>query len=95
MVTVAGVVQLDATGAAIEKLLAGWQDVPSRFTTQMRRFWDSLETGAPLPVTSADSRRALEIVTAFYHSSATHAEVAFPIGPEHPKYRSWLPEGFA
>ncbi len=59
----------------------------------MRRFWDALETGGPLPVTSADSRRALEIVTAFYHSSETHTEVSFPIGPDHPKYLSWLPEG--
>lgn len=85
----------EATKAAIETLLADWQDVPSRFNTQMRRFWDALETGGPLPVTSADSRRALEIVTAFYQSSETHAEVSFPIGPDHPKYLSWLPEGVA
>jgi predicted dehydrogenase len=84
----------DETAAAIKKLLANWQDVPSRFTTQMRLFWDALEGVGPMPVTSADSRRALEIVTAFYHSSETHTEVQFPVGPEHPKYRSWLPEGF-
>ncbi len=84
----------DATKAAIEALLANWQDVPSRFTTQMRRFWHALEGKGPMPVTSRDSRRALEIVTAFYHSSETREEVHFPIGPEHPKYGSWLPEGF-
>jgi predicted dehydrogenase len=81
----------DATKAAIDALLANWQDVPSRFETQMRRFWDALEGTAPLPVNSQDSRRALEIVTAFYHSSETRTEVSLPIGPEHPKYRSWLP----
>jgi len=85
----------DAAKAAIEKLLANWVDVPSRFTTQMRLFWDALEGIGPMPVTSADSRRALEIVTAFYHSSETHTEVQFPVGAAHPKYRSWLPEGFA
>lgn len=84
----------DETRARIDALLADWKDVPSRFTTQMRRFWDALETGGDLPVTSADSRRALEIVTAFYHSSETHEEVRFPIGPDHPKYQSWLPEAF-
>ena len=52
-------------------------------------------SGAPLPVTSADSRRALEMVTAFYYSSRTREEVVFPIGKEHPNYQSWLPEGFA
>ena len=49
---------------------------------------------APLPVTSRDSRRALEIVTAFYHSSETREEVQFPVGASHPKYGSWLPEEF-
>ena len=69
--------------------------MPSRFATQMARFHDSLTTGVPLPVTTADSRRALEMVTAFYYSSRTREEVVFPIGKQHPNYQSWLPEGFA
>ena len=84
----------DATKAAIDALLADWVDVPSRFETQMRLFHDALEGKAPLPVTSRDSRRALEIVTAFYHSSETREEVSFPVTPTHPKYGSWLPEEF-
>jgi predicted dehydrogenase len=83
------------TAAKIATLLKHWQPVPPRFATQMARFHDALISGGPLPVTSADSRRALEIVTAFYHSSATRTEVTMPIGPEHPKYNGWLPEGFA
>ena len=81
----------DATRDAIAGLLADWTNVPPRFQTQMARFHDSLMNGGPLPVMTADSRRALEIVTAFYHSSETHTEVRMPIGPDHPKYRSWLP----
>ncbi len=81
----------DATKAKIDALLTNWQDVPSRFQTQMARFHDYLEGKGPLPVTSTDSRRALEIVTAFYHSSETRTEVTLPIGSDHPKYRSWLP----
>ena len=85
----------DKTRDAIAKLLANWKDVPPRFTTQMARYHDSLTKGTPLPVTTTDSRRALEIVTAFYASSRSHQEVTFPIGRDHPNYKSWLPEGFA
>ena len=85
----------EGTRSAIADLLKDWKDVPPRFATQMARFYDSLETGAPLPVTSADSKRALEMVTAFYYSSRTREEVGFPIGADHPSYKSWLPEGFA
>lgn len=81
----------DVAKEKIDTLLKDWKDVPSRFQTQMARFHDYLEGKGPLPVTSADSRRALEIVTAFYHSSETRTEVTLPIGPDHPKYRSWLP----
>lgn len=85
----------DGTKSAIADLLAGWTHVPPRFQTQMARFHEALVTGEPLPVTTADSRRALEIVTAFYYSSRTKTEVTFPIGKDHPNYQSWLPEGFA
>lgn len=83
----------EATKTAIDALLADWVDVPPRFTTQMARFHDAIFSGGPLPVTSTDARRALEIVTAMYHSSETRAEVSLPLGPDHPKYRSWLPAG--
>lgn len=83
----------DATKTKINALLSGWQDVPPRFNTQMVRFHEALLGKGPLPVTSTDSRRALEIVTAMYHSSETHEEVRLPIGPDHPKYASWLPVG--
>ena len=70
-------------------LLGDWQPVGPRFTTQMARFHEALDGRRPLPVTSADARRALELVTAFYHSSDTGAEVALPIGPDSPKYADW------
>ncbi|HVW92046.1 MAG TPA: Gfo/Idh/MocA family oxidoreductase [Devosia sp.] len=80
--------------AQIQSLLTGWQHVPPRYNGQFIRLYEALESGGPLPVTSADSRRALELVTAFYHSSETHEDVALPLGPEHPKYLSWVPEAF-
>lgn len=84
----------DAIRAEIDSLLANWVHVPSRFQTQMARFHDAIEGKGKLPVTSADSRRALELVTAFYHSSATHSDVALPLGPDHPLYQSWVPAEF-
>ena len=81
------------TEAAIADLLKDWTHQPQRFETQFALFHAALITGGPLPVTTADSRRALELVTAMYHSSETHEEVRLPIRPDHPKYKSWLPAG--
>ena len=78
-------------GKQIDELLADWKDVPPGYTSQMRRFADALDTGGELPVTTADARRSLEIITAFYHSSRTRTEVRLPIGADHPLYRGWLP----
>lgn len=82
------------TAEKIAALLKDWKHVPSRFETQMARFHDALMGTAPLPVTSADSRRSLELVTAFYHSSSTNEDVPLPIGPGHPLYQSWVPAQF-
>ena len=82
------------TAARIDDLLKDWKHVPSRFQTQMARFHEALLGTRPLPVTSADSRRSLELVTAFYHSSTTHEDVVLPIGPGHPLYESWVPAQF-
>ena len=84
----------DEIKARIEALLANWQHVPSRFQTQMARFHDAISGKGALPVTSRDSRRALELVTAFYHSSSTHQEVVLPLGPDHPLYESWVPAAY-
>lgn len=78
-------------GAKIDALLSDWTPVPIRFNTQMRLFHEALVSGGPLPVTTADARQALELVTAFYESSETRTEVRFPVGPESAKYKSWRP----
>lgn len=75
----------------IAALLADWQFVPSRHTTQLRLFHEAIVSGAPLPVTTADARKALELVTAIYHSSRTGRDEILPIGARHPLYSSWAP----
>jgi predicted dehydrogenase len=54
----------------------------------MAAFHAALVAGAPPPVTTADARRSLELVTAVYHS----ADGMLPIGAGHEKYASWLPD---
>jgi predicted dehydrogenase len=82
------------TAEKIAALLKDWVHVPSRFQTQMARFHDALTGKGELPVTSLDSRRSLELVTAFYQSSSTHQDVQLPLATDHPKYKSWVPAEF-
>lgn len=76
---------------AIDAVLADWTFVPSRFAGLLAAFHKALRRGGELPVTLADARRSLELVTALYHSSETGQPVVLPIGSDHPKYRSWRP----
>ena len=59
----------DAVQARIDAEIGDWKPVGPRFTTQMLQFHDHLMGRGPLPVTSRDARRALELVTAIYQSS--------------------------
>jgi predicted dehydrogenase len=62
-----------------------------RFGGQLQAYHAALTSGGPLPVTLADARRSLELVTAIYHAAETGQPVALPIGADHPKYHSWAP----
>jgi predicted dehydrogenase len=77
--------------AAFAAVLAARQPVKRRFAGQLGAFHTALATGGPLPVTLADARRSLELITALYHSSRTGEPVALPIGAEHPLYHGWIP----
>ncbi|HTJ59039.1 MAG TPA: Gfo/Idh/MocA family oxidoreductase [Devosiaceae bacterium] len=77
----------------IQALLRGRRPVAPRFEGQFAALYQALAAGGPLPVTTADARRALELVTAFYHSAETRTDVTLPIGRENPKYGGWVPEG--
>lgn len=81
----------DGVQEAIDEVTAGLAPVPSRFASQMALFHEAVSTDGPLPVTSADARAALELITAFYHSADEGIDVALPIGPGHPKYDNWRP----
>jgi hypothetical protein len=61
----------------------------------MASYHHALETAGPLPVTLADARRSLELITALYHAADTGTAVALPTSTNHPKYGSWRPLGAA
>ncbi len=77
----------------IEATLAEFQPLPERFTGQFYRYHQALRHHTELPVTLADARAALELITAIYHSAETGQPVELPLGQDHPKYSGWQPRG--
>lgn len=76
----------------IETTLAEFRPLPEHYAGQFYRFHEALRCGGELPVTLADSRVSLELITAMYYSAETGGSVSLPIGPDHPRYASWLPQ---
>lgn len=77
--------------AQIEAELALFQPLPEGFPGQLWRFYHALQDGTELPVTLADARRSLELVTALYDSIRTGQAIQLPLTEEHGLYRGWLP----
>jgi len=77
----------------IAATLAEFHPLPEHYAGQFYRFYDALRTGGELPVTLADARRSIEMITAMYYSSETGQSVTFPLSTDHPRYTSWLPAG--
>jgi predicted dehydrogenase len=75
----------------IEETLARFVALPEGFAGQFYRFHQALQQGAELPVTLADARASVELITAIYHSAQTGRAVDLPIGQDHPKYAGWQP----
>jgi predicted dehydrogenase len=75
----------------IETALQEFTPLPESFAGQFYRFYRSIEQGTELPVTLADARASLELITALYYSDRTGQIVDLPLEPDHPAYLSWLP----
>jgi predicted dehydrogenase len=61
------------------------------FARQYELFHEAIASGAAFPVTLADARASLELITACYRASETGRSVALPIGPGDPGYGGWAP----
>ncbi len=75
----------------IQETLARFVALPEGFAGQFYRFHQALRAGAALPVSLADARASLELVTALYTSAQTGQPVELPLGPDHPRYAGWQP----
>jgi len=60
------------------------------FTSQFLRIHEALTGKAQTPVTLADARRSIELLTAAYCSIKTGETVHLPIPSEHPFYSGWI-----
>lgn len=83
----------EATAAAAEVAWASATPVAPGYEGQLRSFHAAITSGAPLPVTLADARAAVELVTAWYSSARTGRRVQLPLGREAPLYGSLAPAG--
>jgi predicted dehydrogenase len=80
----------DAAGR-IDEALADFVPGCEHFEGQVDRLHKALIEGAPLPVTLADARTSIELLTAAYWSARNHVEVPLPIDADHPYYHGWQP----
>ena len=80
----------DDAARQVADALTDFKAGPEGFVGQFQRYHTALTGGGEIPVTLADARTSLELLTALYHSSATGQEVELPIGSSHPAYRGWL-----
>jgi predicted dehydrogenase len=75
----------------IEETLSRFVPLPEDFEGQFYRFYQAVQNNTALPVTLADARASLELITAIYHAAQTGQAVLLPIGHDHPKYGGWRP----
>jgi predicted dehydrogenase len=75
----------------IAEVLRDFQPLPEGFLGQFYRYAQAVQDGLPLPVTLADARAAVELITAIYLSARTGQIVELPLGSDHPAYNGWGP----
>jgi len=75
----------------IQETLARFQPLPEGFAGQFYRFYQATQNKTELPVTLADARATVDLVTAAYYSARTHQPVSLPTSRDHPYYAGWQP----
>ncbi len=75
--------------AWLDAALAGAPFGKEGFAGQLALLHAALQSGGPPPVTVAEARQSLELVTAIYHSARTGTRVELPITAQHPAYNGW------
>jgi predicted dehydrogenase len=81
----------ETIAATLASAMAGFVPEPERFAGQFAAFHAALSAGGPPPVTVADARASLELLTAAYGSAAAGNPVALPLTGADPRYGGWGP----
>jgi len=79
----------EAEQAAIDAALATFVPQPELYKGQFARLAEALRRGDPPPVTLADARASLELLTALYWSAHRGIDVELPIDATHDFYGGW------
>lgn len=74
---------------AIDEVLAGFEPQPELYKGQFARLAEAVRRGGRPPVTLADARASLELLTALYWSAHRGVDVELPIGETHDFYGGW------
>ena len=77
--------------AQIEATLADFVPQPEGYVGQFSRFYQALADNQELPVTLADARLSMELITAIYASTESGQAISLPLTTSHPKYQGWTP----
>lgn len=78
-------------GQAIEAKLAEVTPQHAWFVRQYELFAEAISMETPFPVTLADARASIELVTAMFESEESRSVVRLPIAAGHRKYHGWFP----
>lgn len=81
----------EQASARIDEVMAGFAPEPESYQRQFELVHAALASGGELPVTLADARASLELVTALYASARSGADVDVAVGADHPLYAGWRP----
>ena len=73
----------------VRETLAAFMPGLQGYAGQFSRYHEALQSGTELPVTLADARASIELITAIYHAARTREPVMLPLDAAHPLRGGW------
>lgn len=76
---------------SMDDLLHNYVMQSEGFAREFELAYETFTRNAPEPVSLADARASLELISAIYQSSREKVQVSLPLGKKSPNYTGWLP----